>query len=247
MVPFFAYISEAQATAALEEQSLTHVQSLIWNQCGNTEPPAVEYGFELGIWLLRNNFPIEDEDIDDAGELLAEILSFQAVGQIRDREAVERWLGFCDGANEVCRPLDNVDAMENQRCVPISVTLASGSQTEAYTSMKDGEVHMEMAGGEWIVGVGRLAAAGFTFVWDVQGPSLTGPSHERLKVQLRNGLPYMPWEAFKKIRSRLSTCHRKAPHLQQARPWGASIQEESPSILNPGERMALEKQTVDIK
>ena len=152
------------------------------------------------------------------------------------------WVLLDSGANEVCRPLDeSLDLNDAAKFIPLNVTLASGQESVGYRSVRDGEVVMDMNGSsEWIAGIQKLASIGRTFTWGPQGAVLHTPDGDVQEVMIRNGLPFISWEKFKRLRSRLSKSHRQGPQMQLGRSWNASVTEAAPAILVPGEHMGYE-------
>ena len=149
-------------------------------------------------------------------------------------DASPEWVLLDSGANEVCRPLDaSADYSNRDRFIPLDVTLASGRVTTGYRSIRDGEIYMEMEGADWIAGMSKLVGAGFTFEWSQHGPKLISENTKPIEVCLRNGLPYIRWQDFKRARTRMSKVHRQAAGTEQGRPWNA-IQEEPPLVLLNG-------------
>ena len=110
------------------------------------------------------------------------------------------------GANEILRQAEILPS----RAVPTTLTLADNTSISAVRT-REGEVVVKGSGKEVILGLCRLAAIGCRFTWDEFGAVLRLPEccqWETVRLTIDNGLPYMPWEVFVKLRPALTRWYR---------------------------------------
>ena len=108
------------------------------------------------------------------------------------------------GANEIVTSQPHYPS----RAMPLSLSLADGQVIQAKRS-RNGEVIVIGQGhGHTICGVNRLIQIGCKFIWSMpSGPILILPealNGETIKLRLHNGLPYMGYPVFKRLRPLMS-------------------------------------------
>ena len=108
------------------------------------------------------------------------------------------------GANEIVRTGCGPKPVRS-KLSPLQ--LADGSQVEAWRT-RDGDIFVESQDGNTtLCGVCRLISVGAAFSWDREGAHLRMPSElggDWVSLQIQNGLPYLNWDHFKRLRPLLS-------------------------------------------
>ena len=115
------------------------------------------------------------------------------------------------GANEAVRSgQDHVP----QRAIRTPLQLADGSLVEAWRN-RDGEILVEgnPETGSVICGICKLTEVGCAFVWRETGAWLQFPPQlggEWFELKVINGLPYLPWSAYKMLRPMITQHWKRA-------------------------------------
>ena len=106
------------------------------------------------------------------------------------------------GANEVLRQ----SPIMPKRTSKLQLMLANNTEIEAGRT-REGEVVVRGEGKDIIVGVCRLVAIGCEFTWKESGAWLRLPIQcdaQWIALEVCNGLPYVSWEVFVRLRPLLT-------------------------------------------
>ena len=136
-----------------------------------------------------------------------------------NRATVDEHGGDCvlldTGANEIVR-MGCGPKPARSRLSPLQ--LADGSQVEAWRT-RDGDIYIESnEGTATLCGVCRLISVGASFLWNKEGAHLQMPEilgGDWIQLQIQNGLPYLRWEHFRRLRPLLSRNYKSCCSMAQ--------------------------------